>query len=153
MGRRYDEVSQERRLVPYKVVAGDNGDARVEAGGKSSPPPEVSAMILAKLKEAAEAYLARGHQGSDHGCPTSNDAQRQATKDGGKIGRPGGHAYHQEPTRSTAYGLDRKRTRTIAVYDFGGGTFDISILEVATAWSEVKSTNGEPTWAATTSTT
>jgi molecular chaperone DnaK len=145
MGRRFDEVSQEMKLVPYKVVAGDNGDARVEAGGKKQSPPEVSAMILAKLKEAAEAYLGEKVTKAVITVPAYfNDAQRQATKDAGKIAGLEVMRIINEPTAAAlAYGLDRKKNETIAVYDFGGGTFDISILEVGDGVVEVKSTNGD----------
>ena len=145
MGRRFDEVSEEMKLVPYKVVAGDNGDARVEAGGKKQSPPEVSAMILAKLKEAAEAYLGEKVTKAVITVPAYfNDAQRQATKDAGKIAGLEVMRIINEPTAAAlAYGLDRKKNETIAVYDFGGGTFDISILEVGDGVVEVKSTNGD----------
>ena len=145
MGRRFDEVSEEMKLVPYKVVAGENGDARVEAGGKKQSPPEVSAMILAKLKEAAEAYLGEKVTQAVITVPAYfNDAQRQATKDAGKIAGLEVMRIINEPTAAAlAYGLDRKKNETIAVYDFGGGTFDISILEVGDGVVEVKSTNGD----------
>jgi molecular chaperone DnaK len=145
MGRRYDEVSEEMKLVPYKVVRGDNGDARVEAGGKKQSPPEISAMILAKLKEAAEAYLGEKVTQAVITVPAYfNDAQRQATKDAGKIAGLEVMRIINEPTAAAlAYGLDRKKNETIAVYDFGGGTFDISILEVGDGVVEVKSTNGD----------
>ena len=145
MGRRFDEVSEEMKLVPYKVVAGDNGDARVEAGGKKQSPPEISAMILAKLKEAAEAYLGEKVTKAVITVPAYfNDAQRQATKDAGKIAGLEVMRIINEPTAAAlAYGLDRKKNETIAVYDFGGGTFDISILEVGDGVVEVKSTNGD----------
>src|SRR5690349_13963263 len=145
MGRRFDEVSEEMKLVPYKVVRGDNGDARVEAGGKKQSPPEISAMILAKLKEAAEAYLGEKVTQAVITVPAYfNDAQRQATKDAGKIAGLEVMRIINEPTAAAlAYGLDRKKNETIAVYDFGGGTFDISILEVGDGVVEVKSTNGD----------
>ncbi len=145
MGRRFDEVSEEMKLVPYKVVRGDNGDARVEAGGKKQSPPEISAMILAKLKEAAEAYLGEKVTQAVITVPAYfNDAQRQATKDAGKIAGLDVMRIINEPTAAAlAYGLDRKKNETIAVYDFGGGTFDISILEVGDGVVEVKSTNGD----------
>src|ERR1700686_3432706 len=145
MGRRFDEVSQEMKLVPYRVVPGDNGDARVEAGGKKQSPPEVSAMILAKLKEAAEAYLGEKVTKAVITVPAYfNDAQRQATKDAGKIAGLEVMRIINEPTAAAlAYGLDRKKDETIAVYDFGGGTFDISILEVGEGVVEVKATNGD----------
>jgi len=145
MGRRFDEVSQEMKLVPYKVVPGDNGDVRIEAGGKKQSPPEISAMILAKLKEAAEAYLGEKVTKAVITVPAYfNDAQRQATKDAGKIAGLEVMRIINEPTAAAlAYGLDRKKNETIAVYDFGGGTFDISILEVGDGVVEVKSTNGD----------
>src|SRR5579871_2919256 len=145
MGRRYDEVSEEMKMVPYHVVRGDNGDARVDIGGKKQSPPEISAMILGKLKEAAEAYL--GGKVTQAGITVPayfNDAQRQATKDAGKIAGLEVMRIINEPTAAAlAYGLDRKKNETIAVYDFGGGTFDISILEVGDGVVEVKSTNGD----------
>ena len=145
MGRRFDEVSEEMKLVPYKVVRGDNGDVRIEAGGKKQSPPEISAMILAKLKEAAEAYLGEKVTQAVITVPAYfNDAQRQATKDAGKIAGLEVMRIINEPTAAAlAYGLDRKKNETIAVYDFGGGTFDISILEVGDGVVEVKSTNGD----------
>ncbi len=145
MGRRFDEVSQEMKLVPYKVVQGDHGDARVEVQGKKYSPPEISAMILTKLKEAAEAYLGEKVTKAVITVPAYfNDAQRQATKDAGKIAGLEVMRIINEPTAAAlAYGLDRKKDETIAVYDFGGGTFDISILEVGDGVVEVKSTNGD----------
>ena len=145
MGRRFDEVSEEMKLVPYKVVRGDNGDARVEVQGKKYSPPEISAMILTKLKEAAEAYLGEKVTKAVITVPAYfNDAQRQATKDAGKIAGLEVMRIINEPTAAAlAYGLDRKKDETIAVYDFGGGTFDISILEVGDGVVEVKSTNGD----------
>jgi molecular chaperone DnaK len=145
MGRRYDEVTEEIKRVPYKVVRGDNGDARVEIGGKKLSPPEISAMVLAKLKEAAEAYLGEKVTEAVITVPAYfNDAQRQATKDAGKIAGLEVKRIINEPTAAAlAYGLDRKKNETIAVYDFGGGTFDISILEVGDGVVEVKSTNGD----------
>jgi molecular chaperone DnaK len=145
MGRRFDEVSEEMKLVPYKVVRGDNGDARVEIQGKLYSPPEISAMILGKLKEAAEAYLGEKVTKAVITVPAYfNDAQRQATKDAGKIAGLEVMRIINEPTAAAlAYGLDRKKDETIAVYDFGGGTFDISILEVGDGVVEVKSTNGD----------
>ncbi len=145
MGRRYDEVSQEMKLVPYKVVAGESNDARVESMGKKYSPPEISAMILGKLKEAAEAYLGEKVTKAVITVPAYfNDAQRQATKDAGKIAGLEVMRIINEPTAAAlAYGLDRKKNETIAVYDFGGGTFDISILEVGDGVVEVKSTNGD----------
>ena len=145
MGRRFDEVSQEMKLVPYKVVAGDTDDARVDINGKKYSPPEISAMILGKLKEAAEAYLGEKVTKAVITVPAYfNDAQRQATKDAGKIAGLEVMRIINEPTAAAlAYGLDRKKNETIAVYDFGGGTFDISILEVGDGVVEVKSTNGD----------
>src|SRR5690349_17286686 len=145
MGRRFNEVSEEMKLVPYKVVSGENGDARVEIQGKKYSPPEISAMILAKLKEAAEAYLGEKVTQAVITVPAYfNDAQRQATKDAGKIAGLEVMRIINEPTAAAlAYGLDRKKNETIAVYDFGGGTFDIYILEVGDGVVEVKSTNGD----------
>jgi molecular chaperone DnaK len=145
MGRRYDEVSQEMKLVPYKVVPGSNGDARVEISGKQYSPPEISAMILTKLKEAAEAYLGSKVTEAVITVPAYfNDSQRQATKDAGRIAGLDVKRIINEPTAAAlAYGLDKKKNETIAVYDFGGGTFDISILEVGEGVVEVKSTNGD----------
>src|ERR1700732_4203930 len=145
MGRRFNEVNEEMKLVPYKVVAGEHGDARVEIMGKKYSPPEISAMILNKLKEAAEAYLGEKVTKAVITVPAYfNDAQRQATKDAGKIAGLEVMRIINEPTAAAlAYGLDRKKNETIAVYDFGGGTFDISVLEVGEGIVEVKSTNGD----------
>ena len=145
MGRRFNEVSEEMKLVPYRAVAGDNGDARVEIQGKKYSPPEISAMILGKLKEAAEAYLGEKVSKAVITVPAYfNDAQRQATKDAGQIAGLEVMRIINEPTAAAlAYGLDKKKDETIAVYDFGGGTFDISILEVGDGVVEVKSTNGD----------
>jgi len=145
MGRRFSEVSEEMKLVPYKVVAGENGDARVEINGKRYSPPEISAMILGKLKEAAEAYLGEKVTKAVITVPAYfNDSQRQATKDAGQIAGLEVMRIINEPTAAAlAYGLDKKKNETIAVYDFGGGTFDISILEVGDGVVEVKSTNGD----------
>src|SRR5476651_1882985 len=145
MGRRFDEVSEEMKMVPYKVIRGDNGDARVDIMGKKYSPPEISAMILTKLKEAAEAYLGEKVTQAVITVPAYfNDAQRQATKDAGKIAGLEVMRIINEPTAAAlAYGLDKKKDETIAVYDFGGGTFDISILEVGEGVVEVKSTNGD----------
>ena len=145
MGRRFNEVSEEMKLVPYKVVAGENGDARVEINGKRYSPPEISAMILGKLKEAAEAYLGEKVTKAVITVPAYfNDSQRQATKDAGQIAGLEVMRIINEPTAAAlAYGLDKKKNETIAVYDFGGGTFDISILEVGDGVVEVKSTNGD----------
>jgi len=145
MGRRFNEVSEEMKLVPYKVVSGENGDARVEIQGKKYSPPEISAMILKKLKEAAEAYLGEKVSKAVITVPAYfNDAQRQATKDAGQIAGLEVMRIINEPTAAAlAYGLDKKKDETIVVYDFGGGTFDISILEVGDGVVEVKSTNGD----------
>jgi molecular chaperone DnaK len=145
MGRRSDEVSEELKMVPYKVVAGENGDARVDISGKKYSPPEISAMILGKLKEAAESYLGEKVTQAVITVPAYfNDAQRQATKDAGRIAGLEVMRIINEPTAAAlAYGLDKKTNETIAVYDFGGGTFDISILEVGDGVVEVKSTNGD----------
>ena len=145
MGRRSDEVNEEMKMVPYKVVRGDNGDARVDISGKKMSPPEISAMILTKLKEAAESYLGEKVTQAVITVPAYfNDAQRQATKDAGKIAGLEVMRIINEPTAAAlAYGLDKKKNETIAVYDFGGGTFDISILEVGEGVVEVKSTNGD----------
>jgi molecular chaperone DnaK len=145
MGRHYGEVSEEMKMVPYKVVRGDNDDARVDINGQKQSPPEISAMILTKLKEAAEAYLGQKVTEAVITVPAYfNDAQRQATKDAGKIAGLDVKRIINEPTAAAlAYGLDKKTNETIAVYDFGGGTFDISILEVGDGVVEVKSTNGD----------
>src|SRR5512145_3374566 len=145
MGRRYDEVLQEVKLVPYKVVKAPNGDARVEVRGKQYAPPEVSAMILRKLKEAAEAYLGEKTTQAVITVPAYfNDSQRQATKDAGKIAGLEVLRIINEPTAAAlAYGLDKKKDETVAVYDLGGGTFDISVLEIGEGVVEVKATNGD----------
>jgi len=133
------------KMVPYKVVAGENGDVRVDISGKKLSPPEISAMILTKLKEAAESYLGEKVTEAVITVPAYfNDAQRQATKDAGKIAGLDVKRIINEPTAAAlAYGLDKKKNETIAVYDFGGGTFDVSILEVGEGVVEVKSTNGD----------
>jgi molecular chaperone DnaK len=145
MGRRVNEVGEEMKLVPYKVVAGEHGDARIEIQGKKYSPPEISAMILDKLRQAAEAYLGEKVTKAVITVPAYfNDAQRQATKDAGQIAGLEVMRIINEPTAAAlAYGLDKKKDETIAVYDFGGGTFDISILEVGDGVVEVKSTNGD----------
>jgi molecular chaperone DnaK len=145
MGRRYNEVADEAKMVPYKVVEAANGDARVEIRGKQYSPPEVSAMILQKLKQAAEDYLGEKVGKAVITVPAYfNDAQRQATKDAGQIAGLEVLRIVNEPTAAAlAYGLDKKKDETIAVYDFGGGTFDISILEVGEGVVEVKATNGD----------
>ena len=144
MGRRFDEVSEEMKMVPYKVVRqGDH--VAVLAQGKENTPPQISAMILQKLKKAAEDYLGQPVTEAVITVPAYfNDAQRQATKDAGKIAGLDVKRIVNEPTAAAlAYGLDKKKDETIAVYDFGGGTFDISVLEVGEGVTEVKSTNGD----------
>lgn len=145
MGRRYDEISEEAKQVPYKVTQVSNGDVRVVADGKEYSPPEVSAMILQKLKQAAEDYLGQKVTQAVITVPAYfNDAQRQATKDAGKVAGLEVLRIVNEPTAAAlAYGLDKMKNETIAVFDFGGGTFDISILEVGEGVVEVKSTNGD----------
>ena len=145
MGRRFDEVNEEMTMVPYEVIRAKNGDARVKAGGKEMSPPELSAMVLQKLKQAAEEYLGQSVTKAVLTVPAYfNDAQRQATKDAGQIAGLEVQRIVNEPTAAAlAYGLDKKTDETIAVYDFGGGTFDISILEVGEGVVEVKSTNGD----------
>ncbi|HYE65067.1 MAG TPA: molecular chaperone DnaK, partial [Pyrinomonadaceae bacterium] len=145
MGRRYNEVTEEIKQVPYKVQAAGNGDVRVGAGGKEWSPPEISAMILQKMKQSAEDYLGQKVDKAVITVPAYfNDAQRQATKDAGKIAGLEVMRIVNEPTAAAlAYGLDKKKDETIAVFDFGGGTFDISILEVGEGVVEVKSTNGD----------
>src|SRR6187397_1289615 len=145
MGRKHGEVSAEASRVPYRVVSSDNGDAWVEVRGKKYSPPEISALILQKLKTAAEDYLGEKVTDAVITVPAYfNDAQRQATKDAGRIAGLNVLRIVNEPTAAAlAYGLDKKKDETIAVYDFGGGTFDISILEVGEGIVEVKSTNGD----------
>ncbi|MGZ6070558.1 MAG: Hsp70 family protein, partial [Myxococcaceae bacterium] len=145
MGRRYEEVSEEAKLVPYKVVKGANGDARVEIDGKQYSAPEISAQILLKLKRAAENYLGEKVTEAVITVPAYfNDAQRQATKDAGEIAGLNVRRIVNEPTAAAlAYGLDKKKDEKIAVYDFGGGTFDISILEVGENVVDVLATNGD----------
>src|SRR5499426_695672 len=145
MGRKHDEVTSEAKRVPYKVVRAENGDAWVEARGRKYSPPEISAMILGKLKQAAEDYLGEKVHDAVITVPAYfNDAQRQATKDAGTIAGLNVLRIINEPTAAAlAYGLDKKRDETIAVYDFGGGTFDISVLEVGEGVVEVKATNGD----------
>jgi molecular chaperone DnaK len=145
MGRKYDEVNEEMKMVPYTVARAGNGDVRVKAGGKEYSPPEISAMILQKLKQAAEEYLGQSVTKAVITVPAYfNDAQRQATKDAGQIAGLEVMRIVNEPTAAAlAYGLDKKKDETIAVYDFGGGTFDISILEVGEGVVEVKATNGD----------
>src|SRR5690349_5027763 len=145
MGRKLGEVSSETSRVPYKVVGNDNGDAWVDVRGKRYSPPEISAMILQKLKTAAEDYLGEKVTDAVITVPAYfNDAQRQATKDAGKIAGLNVLRIVNEPTAAAlAYGLDKKKEEKIAVYDFGGGTFDISVLEVGEGVVEVKATNGD----------
>jgi molecular chaperone DnaK len=146
MGRRFDEVSEEKKQVPYKVQgSGTGGDVRIFAGGKEWSPPEISAMILQKMKQSAEDYLGQKVEKAVITVPAYfNDAQRQATKDAGKIAGLEVMRIVNEPTAAAlAYGLDKKKDETIAVFDFGGGTYDISILEVGEGVVEVKSTNGD----------
>ena len=145
MGRRYDEVKDEISMVPFTVENGKNGDVRVKAGDKSYSPPEISALVLEKLKQAAEDYLGEKVTDAVITVPAYfNDAQRQATKDAGKIAGLNVKRIINEPTAAAlAYGLDKKEEETIAVFDFGGGTFDISILEVGDGVIEVMATGGD----------
>jgi molecular chaperone DnaK len=145
MGRRFNEVTEEMKMVPYTVVGAGNGDVRIKAGSQELAPPQISAMILQKLKQAAEDYLGQPVTKAVITVPAYfNDAQRQATKEAGQIAGLEVMRIVNEPTAAAlAYGLDKKANETIAVYDFGGGTFDISILEVGEGVVEVKSTNGD----------
>ncbi len=146
MGRRFNEVTEEIKQVPYKVkAAGSGGDVRIDAGGKEWSPPEISAIVLQKMKQSAEDYLGQKVEKAVITVPAYfNDSQRQATKDAGKIAGLEVMRIVNEPTAAAlAYGLDKKKDETIAVFDFGGGTFDISILEVGEGVVEVKSTNGD----------
>ena len=147
VGRRNDDpmVEKDRKLVPYKIVKGDNGDAWVEARGEKYAPSQVSAFILGKMKETAEAYLGEKVTEAVITVPAYfNDSQRQATKDAGKIAGLNVLRIINEPTAAAlAYGMDKKQSGTIAVYDLGGGTFDVSILEIGDGVFEVKSTNGD----------
>jgi molecular chaperone DnaK len=147
IGRRYDDpvTEKDKKLVPYHIVNGDNGDAWVEAGGSRQSPSQISAMILQKMKETAEAYLGEKVEKAVITVPAYfNDAQRQATKDAGKIAGLEVLRIINEPTAAAlAYGLDKRDGKTIAVYDLGGGTFDISVLEIGDGVFEVKSTNGD----------
>lgn len=145
MGRKFDEVSDEIKQVPYKVEKAGNGDVRIAAEGKAYSPPEIAAMVLQKLKQSAEDYLGSKVDKAVITVPAYfNDAQRQATKDAGKIAGLEVLRIVNEPTAAAlAYGLDKKKDETIAVFDFGGGTFDISVLEVGEGVVEVKSTNGD----------
>ena len=147
IGRRYDDpmVDKDKKLVPYKIVRASNGDAWVEIEGKTYSPSQISAFVLQKMKETAEAYLGQKVEQAVITVPAYfNDAQRQATKDAGKIAGLEVLRIINEPTAAAlAYGLDKQKTGTIAVYDLGGGTFDISILEIGDGVFEVKSTNGD----------
>src|SRR5215468_10826556 len=147
IGRRYDDpmVEKDKKLVPYKIVRASNGDAWVEADGKTYSPSQISAFVLQKMKETAEAHLGQKVEQAVITVPAYfNDAQRQATKDAGKIAGLEVLRIINEPTAAAlAYGLDKKKTGTIAVYDLGGGTFDISVLEIGDGVFEVKSTNGD----------
>src|SRR5881398_47763 len=145
MGRKHAEVKEEETIVPFKVVSGPNGDARVEAGGKQYSPPEISAMILGKLKADAEAYLGDTVDSAVITVPAYfNDDQRQATKDAGRIAGLDVKRIINEPTAaSLAYGLDKETDQTILVFDLGGGTFDVSVLEIGEGVFEVKATAGD----------
>ena len=147
MGRKADEVTEEMTMVPYSVVAGPNGDVRIKISGQDEPytPPQISAMVLQKLRQAAEAYLGEPATRAVITVPAYfNDAQRQATKDAGQIAGLEVMRIVNEPTAAAlAYGLDKKTDETIAVFDFGGGTFDVSILEVGEGVVEVKAANGD----------
>ena len=145
MGRKSSEVTEEMTMIPYRVVSGPNGDARVEADGKQFAPPEISAMILQKLKADAEAKLGEAVSDAVITVPAYfNDAQRQATKDAGRVAGLNVLRIINEPTAAAlAYGLDKEGERTILVFDLGGGTFDVSVLELADGVFEVKSTSGD----------
>ncbi|MEQ8741176.1 MAG: molecular chaperone DnaK, partial [Hoeflea sp.] len=147
IGRRYEDkaVAKDKELVPFKIMRGDNGDAWVEANGDSYSPSQISAMVLQKMKETAESYLGETVEKAVITVPAYfNDAQRQATKDAGKIAGLEVLRIINEPTAAAlAYGLDKTEGKTIAVYDLGGGTFDVSILEIGDGVFEVKSTNGD----------
>jgi molecular chaperone DnaK len=145
MGRKFDEVGEEIKQVPYKVEKASNGDVVINVDGKQYSPPEIAAMVLQKLKQSAEDYLGQKVEKAVITVPAYfNDAQRQATKDAGKIAGLEVARIVNEPTAAAlAYGLDKKKDETIAVFDFGGGTFDISVLEVGEGVVEVKSTNGD----------
>jgi len=145
MGRRYDEVGSETKLVPYDVVSGAGGEVKVRADGKEYPPPEISAMILQKMRETAEEYLGEKVTEAVVTVPAYfNDSQRQATKDAGRIAGLDVKRIINEPTAAAlAYGLDKKKDEKVAVFDLGGGTFDISILEIGDGVFEVRSTNGD----------
>jgi molecular chaperone DnaK len=145
MGHKFDEMAEERKRMPYKVLRAENGDAAVELRGKIMAPPEISAMILQKMKDAAEAYLGEKVTQAVITVPAYfNDSQRQATKDAGRIAGLKVERIVNEPTAAAlAYGLEKKEDQVIAVFDFGGGTFDISILEIGEGVVEVKATNGD----------
>ncbi|MGH2855893.1 MAG: Hsp70 family protein, partial [Solirubrobacteraceae bacterium] len=145
MGRKEAEVREEEQIVPYKVVSGPGGDARVEAGGKQYSPPEISAMILGKLKADAEAYLGETVDSAVITVPAYfNDDQRQATKDAGKVAGLDVKRIINEPTAaSLAYGLDKESDQTILIFDLGGGTFDVSVREIGDGVFEVKATAGD----------
>src|SRR5687767_15732868 len=145
MGRKFDEVSEEMKIVPYEVVAGPNQDVFVEAEGKQYSPPEISAMILQKLKTDAEAYLGETVTDAVITVPAYfNNAQREATKDAGKIAGLNVLRIINEPTAaSLAYGLEKESDQTILVFDLGGGTFDVSILDLGEGVFEVKAVNGD----------
>src|SRR5882757_9935641 len=145
MGRKFDEIPGEIKQVPYKVEKSSNGDVRINADGKQYSPPEIAAMVLQKLKQSAEDYLGSKVDQAVITVPAYfNDAQRQATKDAGKVAGLEVLRIVNEPTAAAlAYGLDKTKTGTIAVYDLGGGTFDVSVLEIGDGVFEVKSTNGD----------
>src|SRR3569832_2157899 len=145
MGRKWDEVSEEMTIVPYEVVKGQNGDARVKADGKEYAPPEISAMILQKLKADAEAYLGESVTDAVITVPAYfNNAQREATKDAGKIAGLNVLRIINEPTAAAlAYGLDKEHDQKVLVFDLGGGTFDVSVLEIGDGVIEVKATSGD----------
>src|ERR671929_909870 len=145
MGRKFGEVSEEMKIVPYEVVEGPNGDVRVKAGDKEYAPPEISAMILQKLKADAEAYLGDTVDSAVITVPAYfNDDQRQATKDAGRVAGLEVKRIINEPTAaSLAYGLDKESDQTILVFDLGGGTFDVSVLEIGDGVFEVKATAGD----------
>ena len=145
MGRKFDEVQSEIKLVPYEVVRGANGDAMVKANGQEMSPPEISAMILQKMRQTAEDYLGEKVTEAVVTVPAYfNDSQRQATKDAGRVAGLDVKRIINEPTAAAlAYGLDKKKDERIAVFDLGGGTFDISILEIGDGVFEVRSTNGD----------
>jgi molecular chaperone DnaK len=147
IGRRFDDplVAKDKGLVPYTIVKGDNGDAWVEVRGEKYAPGQISAFVLGKMKETAEAYLGEKVEQAVITVPAYfNDAQRQATKDAGRIAGLDVLRIINEPTAAAlAYGMDKKNHGTVAVYDLGGGTFDISVLEIGDGVFEVKSTNGD----------